>query len=511
MDSLLVAGNILPLLFSPVYMPLSGGGVFPSSTPLGFYGYSQIISAQGIIKNLKFFVDITPDAGVVYTCTLYKNGVGTTLTCSLSHGDTTTYDTTHTISVIGGDFVCVGFTYTGSPTTESIPFWSAVFQSTNAHESNLVALLAAGGSVVTQYAPLTQASYVSSITSGSEIMQIMPTSGTLKNLYAACYEYDDDISYVVTLYVNDSPTNLTVTMASNSPPASDTTHSIPVSAGDIVYWVTTGPGDNNACHVTAGVTFVADIDHESILLGGEYYAPPHHMPTYAPISTQGDVPWRFREETIYDPIRQGGQSGFSLKKFYIRSNEVTTDLATLTIRCNLSSTGIVAVIITGSQSAYDISHGFILPDFCWLDVEAYPLADSLSYHWGIVVTDRQETAIPDVLSLGSGVAAGTGWYSTYRHRKKMMVQGADTSSLTNWVQTLTVYKTTGNDTPGVKYCNNACLDDFSDIIFTSDDDMTLLSSTKKNVVAGVSAQFDVTLDTVPASPDLGIYYMYYNG
>lgn len=65
---------------------------------------SVLLATNGTLKNLRIKVSTSPGVGQTYTYTVMKNGVATTITCTISGAAATTAsDLTHTVTVAAGD------------------------------------------------------------------------------------------------------------------------------------------------------------------------------------------------------------------------------------------------------------------------------------------------------------------------------------------------------------------------------------------------------------------------
>ena len=73
---------------------------------------------------------------------------------------------------------------------------------------------------------------------------------------------------------------------------------------------------------------------------------------------------------------------------------------------------------------------------------------------------------------------------------------------------LTVYNTTGTDTPGVAYLNGSARSDFGDLRFTKSDGVTFLDYWIESYTSGVSAVVWVEVGLIPVSPGTGSIYIY---
>ena len=102
------------------------------------------------------------------------------------------------------------------------------------------------------------------------------------------------------------------------------------------------------------------------------------------------------------------------------------------------------------------------------------------------------------------------WLTGYVYRKQIIIEGSTAGIQTNYQMKLTVYKGTGTDSAGVVYLNNHCQDDFDDIRFTKSDGSTELDHWRESYVSATSAIFWIEFDSIPASPDSAVFYIYYS-
>ena len=102
------------------------------------------------------------------------------------------------------------------------------------------------------------------------------------------------------------------------------------------------------------------------------------------------------------------------------------------------------------------------------------------------------------------------WLTGYVYRKQIIINGSTAGAQTNYQLKLTVYKGTGTDSAGIVYLNNHCQDDFDDIRFTKSDGSTELDHWRESYVSATSAIFWIEFDSILASPDSAVFYIYYS-
>ena len=96
--------------------------------------YKQIIPTAGTLKNLYVELSIAPGDTKSRAFTVYKNGVATSLTCTVSDTNTTANDLSNTVSVSAGDDVEFSFAGSNTPATGYVKY-GMVFQADTNFES----------------------------------------------------------------------------------------------------------------------------------------------------------------------------------------------------------------------------------------------------------------------------------------------------------------------------------------------------------------------------------------
>ncbi len=227
----------------------------------------DIVPYAGTFSKLRVAVDTAPGAGKSLTFTLRKNGVNQTLTVAISGTNTTGVDTTHTVSFAAGDRVSLGCVPAGTPTL-SLVRWALEFDG-----SGLSIIM---GSPINSVAPGVgyyplMSGILNTGASESNYYCVIPTAGTLKNLYARITgaTANDDLPFRVRL--NGSNTTLVATVPWKGTNGSDTTHTVSVVAGDLVTLSISAP--TGFFYPWWGVAFQPASAGESIILQSPYYSP----------------------------------------------------------------------------------------------------------------------------------------------------------------------------------------------------------------------------------------------
>lgn len=263
MNSVIFAGSSAAVVNGNVtrYNSVAGG----STTWGSATGQSQIVSTTGKIKNL--YVELSGAAGTgaddTYTFTLMYNGAGTALTCAIVQGSTSGSDTTNEIDVVAGKLIILRCVSSGSPDLTPTAQWSMMFSGTTASESLILGVSSPGTS--TFYFPISHGQSGCTVAETNS-RQVCPTSGTIKNLYLSSTGATGT-SWAIAVNKNSVATALTATLNCNGT-SSNTTASFTVVAGDTLSVTSTATSVTAEGLLQYGMTFVANTDGESIILGG---------------------------------------------------------------------------------------------------------------------------------------------------------------------------------------------------------------------------------------------------
>ncbi|HEY9246288.1 MAG TPA: DUF2341 domain-containing protein, partial [Candidatus Methanoperedens sp.] len=112
-------------------------------------------------------------------------------------------------------------------------------------------------------------------------------------------------------------------------------------------------------------------------------------------------------------------------------------------------------------------------------------------------------------TVNSTVTLNGNYLSGWDNRKQKTINGTTAGAQTNYQMKLTIYNTSGTDSPGVVYLNGSARSDFGDLLFTKSDGVTLLDYWIESYTSGVSAVVWVEVDYIPASPGAASIYLYY--
>lgn len=277
---------------------------------------NKVVSTDGVIKNLRVRLSAAPGVGKKYTFTLRLNNNPTALTFDIEDAATNGSNMVDRVVITGGDKICLQCVPTGSP-TPVYATWTSVFEGYKANESLIMGGGGAGlSNLDIEYAQVmgAQASY--SIIE-DDFRQVVPTSGTIKNFYIDMNVNPgtDPDAYRFTVRLNgatdaDSPI---VTLIAPDSEGSDLINNLSVVAGDVLTIMIEPLNTPSATpYARWGLTFVADVDGESIMLGGARSDLDDIATEYMILSGWGGRSWTADETTRY----QLGQE-CKLSKLYI--------------------------------------------------------------------------------------------------------------------------------------------------------------------------------------------------
>lgn len=270
MEQVLYGGAVLGQTLEPadtIYAGPIAGPMYPEET----WVY-KLMSPAGVIKYLRFKLSGAPGVGKKYTFTLILNGAPTAMTFEIADNDTTGNDIVHQIDVVGGDKVSIRIVPTGNPAAV-VPAWTSIFSGETDNES-----LITGGSWWPMHftAAIEYAQVMCGFTQYDDIeidhRQVVPTAGTIKNLYVETGVDPGDppegFRWTLRKGLPMANTGLTVTIIADDNTGNDLVHTVDVVASDILTLmieIIDVPGFPRSAWA---MTFVADVDGESIVMGG---------------------------------------------------------------------------------------------------------------------------------------------------------------------------------------------------------------------------------------------------
>lgn len=369
------------------YNTLGGGFTWATST-----SRRQVISTPGSFSYLSIKLSATPGGGGSYTIKLLNITQATSLNVVINDGNTTGVNS-GTLNVVAGDVVQIESSYSGSPSNTPSATWSVIFIGDNFKESLILSAFSTSRTD-TVYAPISLGTPNSNAVE-STCFQIIPTNGKIKNLFVVL-SADPGTSpdaYRITLRVNAANSDdglgnpLQTTITADSTTGNDTTHEIIVAAGDRVDYLIEPLNTPATSGVTAaaGLTFVSDIDGESVILGSSNDLVTINATEFNNLSgTTLSAVWSGTES-----IRiQGGQNNVSiiLKKLYVKLSNTSVGNYTFYVRSSGSggNTTITCVVSAGGTTANDTANSYTLGSYDDICLSCNALGTARAVAWGLV-------------------------------------------------------------------------------------------------------------------------------
>lgn len=363
------------------YNNLAGGYNWGSFGAMGDR-YDQIVTTPGALSKLTVELSAAPGAGTSYTFTLMLNNVATALTTTIADANSTG-QSAGSVNVVAGDRVCIQSTYAGAPGTPTAR-WSILFTGNTAKHSLILGRTGTDNGA-TVYSPLSQGREIDYATE-AEVYQIIPTSGKIKNLYVSL-STDPGVApdaYRFTLRVNGVSSTLTCTVVADDTTGNDTLHEVAVAAGDRVNLMMEPLNGPAAIpNMGFGMTFVADTDGESIILGSSSDTPSAAASEYHYLQCCFlSQAWTVTEGNH----AQCGQV-VTLKNLYVYLSVAPGAGKSYTIGVRVNGTTRLSVAIAdANQTGSDLVNTWDVADYDNLNAISTPAgapAASL-VHWGLV-------------------------------------------------------------------------------------------------------------------------------
>lgn len=345
----------------------------------------NVIPSAGVIKDLRIRLNGAPGADKSYVFTLRLNGAPTTLTATVT-GDTavTANDTSHDVTVAAGDYVSLECNPDGTPTVRDA-YWSTMFEATVAGES---IMLGSSTSVQDDQARFTtpMASVESWDDTENDRRTVMPTAGTIKNLYVRLNADPgtDPDAYRFTLRKGGASQTLTCTITADDVTGSDTTHSVAVAAGDIITFMVeplNGPAVEPA---TAGwgFTFVPSLVGESVVLGCVDRALDQNLDDYMYVVGYG------APDTIESGYYSINQECIISKLYVLLSAAPGAGNSyTFTIRESGADTSVTTYVGVADTTGNSASDQDTIRNSEYITLESHPVSvpNAAALYWGFVL------------------------------------------------------------------------------------------------------------------------------
>lgn len=308
--------------------------------------YQSTVGGSYTISNLYVRLNATIGGTTVHVFTLRKNGVDTALTITTTAAGTTFQDTTHSVSVTAGDTLSWGIVTSGTGGSAVLMHVGFDIAGTSASDgAPITSGTSALSASATNYLGL-QGSTADATINNQQM--VIPTAGTIDKAYfwlAGSPGAGKD--YTATLVKNSVDTSLVITISGTNSTGSDTTDSISVVAGDLVYWKIVPTGTPTARVGTIGVRWTPTTDGEYPIMFANSAAPANTAQRW---SGSGNSTW------TTSSLQRGGvipTSSYSLKKLYayVYSAPTTGKSWAMTVQAAGSNTTLTATISDSATTA----------------------------------------------------------------------------------------------------------------------------------------------------------------
>jgi len=291
------------------------------------------------------------------------------------------------VAVVAGDSISLECNPDSTPAITRAT-WTTVFEGTTANESLILGTT--GGWVLSTSTP----QYVQVMTATSrpaienDVRQVCPTDGKIKNLYV---ELNVDPgtapdAYRFTLRKNGINQTLVVTIIANNTTGFNVINEVDVAPGDVLTLLIepiSGPSETPAC--VWGMTFVADIDGESVIMSGSFASPANGVVQYNNLQCSYQETWR--GIATEDERYQLGQECTLMKLYILLLNAPSAgDSYDFTVRVNGVDGNITVHIHDADTTGFDIVNTDVIANDDYVDLECLPTSspDITDVYWGLV-------------------------------------------------------------------------------------------------------------------------------
>lgn len=348
---------------------------------------TQVISTPGVIKNLRVKLNDSPGAGKHYDFTLMVNGAPTALTLEIADAAISGNNMVNEIDVAPGDTIALQCNPDGTPTARYAT-WTSKFAGAVARESLILGHCLEPDKTVTHYTGVMGGGNNPDATENDHRM-ICPTSGTIKDFYVDIGNDpgDDPDAYRFTIRLNKVTVaqSLIVTIVADDTTGSDLVHELAVVAGDVLT-MKIEPLNTplQVVFPSYGMTFVADIDGESVMMAMNRVALDDTATEYSPLA--GDdwlAAWSATEANQY----QLGQE-CTLKKLHMLLSAApgAGKSYTFTVRIAGGDSNVVVAIADAATTGDSGALEDTVADDDYVGLESTPAGTPATpdAYWGLV-------------------------------------------------------------------------------------------------------------------------------
>jgi hypothetical protein len=303
--------------------------------------HRSMVAVAGTVSSMYLSVLVAPGTGKTWTVTLQKNNTDTAMVCAITGTATTATYTATSISVAVGDVLNFKIVPSGTPSSCIMMNVSTVFE-TAGISVPIIGGVRASITTGTVYSPVAFGSYASPAGPGGLVNFVCPIAGLIKNQYVGVATAPGaGTSRTITLYKNGSATSLATTISNTATTGNDTTHSVRVAKGDILYNVLTVSGSTASSVVYAGYEFVPDVpgvfclysgsDTDGVSDTGVRYCPGIHASTVPPDAGEVYTRHGAAVNVLGMSIQLDAATGSGTAYAFVLQNESTTTKVTATV------------------------------------------------------------------------------------------------------------------------------------------------------------------------------------
>lgn len=253
-------------------------------------GPKQLIARDGTLTSFRVVLDTAPGAGTDYTFTVFKNGLTTGISITISGTNTSGSDNS-VLSISAGDIVEYQVVPTGTPTAAK--YRSSVIYQNNSDNESIVATSRVSNlsnSANRRVGLLETSARTTDVE--AEYHNIMPMAGTLKNLYVELSSAPGSSrSWDITVIKNGTATSLTVNISgSGVVTGSDLVNTVSFVAGDTLsILITPNNTPTFGTSMQIGAVIAATNNGDYVVgLGASNIGFSASSTTYIAISSNGD-------------------------------------------------------------------------------------------------------------------------------------------------------------------------------------------------------------------------------
>ncbi|MCX9012201.1 MAG: DUF2341 domain-containing protein [Candidatus Methanoperedens sp.] len=246
--------------------------------------------------------------------------------------------------------------------------------------------------------------------------------------------------------------------------------------------------------------------------------------------TSGDWKLQVKAESHWDSTQEFGgfinlytdKPSVNVRAFSNKSNVSTGDKIQITATVNNTggevASGVIVSLNLTSPPGSSIEDNFTIDSGYGMTLLGnIPPLGSRTVSWNLTVKNTIPETTFHINATYSNIGSATNGTVTlngnsisgWDYRKQKNITGSTAGAQTNYQMKLTVYNSTGTDTPGNIYLGGNAKSDFSDLRFTKSDGITLLDYWIESYTPGVNATVWVEVDSIPASPNTASIYLYY--